>query len=192
MPTEVLGFIIGGFFGAFLVLGGLADPDKIIGTLRLKDFHAMRTIAVFLLVGMLGVWILDLAGAAHFSVKPLTTVTVVLGGILLGVGFGLTGYCPGTGLACAAAGRIDAFVSVVGMLLGAFVYILVYPGIVAPLEQVADFGKKTLPEVTPVSRTVWTIAFVVIGTVVLLATRPRRNRHTAEQTRGNVKGDSNA
>ncbi len=173
MPANLLGFTIGGFFGAFLFLGGLADPDRILGTLRLKDFHAMRTIAVFLLVGMLGVWLLDLAGAANFSVKPLTTATVVIGGALLGVGFGLTGYCPGTGLACAAAGRLDALVSAIGMFLGALVYILIYPAVVVPMEKVGDFGKKMLPDVTGVSRGVWVIGFVVIGGLVLALTRPR-------------------
>ena len=67
MSTGIVGFIVGVLFGAGLLLAGLADPDKIIGTLRLKDFHAMRTIAVFVLVGMLGTWILDIVGSSALS-----------------------------------------------------------------------------------------------------------------------------
>jgi uncharacterized membrane protein YedE/YeeE len=171
---DVTGFIIGFFFGAFLYLGGLANPDKIVGTLRLKDFHAMRTIAVFVLVGMLGTWILELAGSAHFSVKPAAIVSVTLGGLLLGVGFGLTGYCPGTGLACAVSGRLDAVVAVVGMLLGALAYILLYPSVAVPLDKIANYGKTTLPEVTGISRTVYTLALVGGGALLLFLTRPRR------------------
>ncbi len=173
MSGAIGGFIIGALFGAGLLLAGLADPDKIVGTLRLKDFHAMRVIAVFVLVGMLGVWLMDLFGVEHFSVKPAATLSVLLGGALLGVGFGLTGFCPGTGLACAAAGRMDALVSVAGMFLGALAYILIYPAIAAPLDAVANAGKVMLPEVTGVPRTVWTIGLIAVGAVILALTRPR-------------------
>ena len=174
MSTELLGFIMGALFGAFLFLGGLADPDKIIGTLRLKDFHAMRTIAVFVLVGMLGVWILELAGVANMSHKPAVIVPVLIGGALLGVGFGLTGYCPGTGLACAAAGRIDALVSIVGMLAGAFVFILIYPAVVPAMESVANYGKSALPQITGTKPVLWVVPILLTGSVVLWLTRPRR------------------
>jgi len=179
MPTEILGLIIGALFGAGLLLGGLADPDKIIGTLRLKDFHAMRTIALFILVGMLGTWILDMAGVAHFSIKPASIVSVLIGGALLGTGFGITGYCPGTGLACTAAGRIDALVTVLGMLAGALVFILIYPNIVQPINDIANYGKKTLPDITGISRTIWTLAIVGVGLLVLTLTLPRKSTITS-------------
>jgi len=174
MPTELLGFIIGCVFGAGLFLAGLAEPDKIVGTLRLKDFHVMRVIAVFVLVGMLGTWILEMAGAANLSVKPAAIVSVLLGGALLGIGFGLTGYCPGTGLACAAAGRLDALVAVVGMLFGALLYIVTYPAVAAPLDGVANYGKVMLPEVTGIPRAVWVIVLCAVGAVVLALTSRKR------------------
>ncbi len=172
---NITGFVIGILFGASLFVAGLADPDKIIGTLRLKDFHAMRTIAVFVLVGMLGTWILQLAGHAHLSIKPATMVTILLGGALLGIGFGMTGYCPGTGLVCAAAGRIDALITVAGMFAGALVYILIYPSIVLPLEKIANYGKVTLPELTKTSAAVWVLPIVAAGTVVLLLTARKKS-----------------
>lgn len=179
MDAIVKGFIVGGLFGAALFLGGLANPDKIIGTLRLKDFHAMRTIALFVIVGMLGTWILDILGIANFSVKPATTVTVLIGGALLGIGFGMTGYCPGTGLACAAAGRLDAVVTVLGMFFGALVFIFIYPAIVEPMDKIADYGAKTLPEITGVSRAVWAVGLSTIGIAILAATaRPPKKQKT--------------
>ncbi len=186
MPHYVLPLIVGGLFGALLFLAGLADPDKIVGTLRLKDFHALRTIAVFVLVSMLGVWVLHLAGAANFSVKPAVMLSAAVGGALLGVGFGLTGYCPGTGLACAAAGRIDALVSLVGMLLGALVFILVHPLIVPAMEKVWNYGSMTLPKwgdkfpaATDVNPALWVWPIVVVGGLVLWLTRPRKRKPSA-------------
>ena len=169
-------FIVGFLFGAALFLGGLADPDKIIGALRLKDLHAMRTILLFVLVGMLGVWVLGLLGYAHLSIKPATMATIIIGGALLGVGFGMTGYCPGTGLACAAAGRFDALITVLGMFAGSAVFILIHPTIVVPLEKVADYGKKTIPDVTGVSPNILVPAIVVAGLLLLILTAPRRRK----------------
>ena len=174
MDPQILGLIIGGLFGAFLVLGGLADPDKIVGTLRLKDFHAMRVIAVFVLTGLLGTWVLEMAGVVNYSVKPAYTASVLVGGALLGVGFGMTGYCPGTGLACAAAGRIDALISILGMLAGALVFILIYPSVVAPLNGVMDYGKAMLPEFTGIPRAVWALGLGGGGAVLLYLTRDRK------------------
>jgi uncharacterized membrane protein YedE/YeeE len=177
MNTEVLGFFIGGLFGMALFLGGLAEPDKIVGTLRLKDFHAMRTIAVFVLIGILGTWFLEMAGVAHFSVKPASMLTVLIGGALLGIGFGLTGYCPGTGLACAAAGRLDALLTVIGMFFGALVFILIYPAIIEPLDAIANYGKVMLPEVTGISRGIWVWAIVIVGTLILVVTGRGQKEH---------------
>lgn len=173
MSANITGFFIGLLFGACLLLGGLADPDKIIGTLRLKDFHAMRTIAVFVLVSMLGTWILELVGAAHFSVKPAAMVAVAIGGALLGVGFGLTGYCPGTALACAASGRLDALATVAGMFLGALVFIVIYPDIVQPIDAIANFKTVMLPEITGIARGFWVVPIVVGGIVVLVLTHKK-------------------
>lgn len=175
-----MGLIVGGLFGAGLVLAGLADPDKIIGTLRLKDFHALRTIAVFVLVGMLGTWILSLGGWAHFSVKPAVLIPNALGGLLLGVGFGLTGYCPGTGLACAAAGRFDALITVLGMFLGAGVFILLQPYVVPGLETYLNYGKTTLPEITNSLPGWWVVPIVVVGALVLYLTRPRKTKDVTD------------
>jgi uncharacterized membrane protein YedE/YeeE len=170
MDINILGFFIGGLFGAALFLSGLAEPDKIVGTLRLKDFHAMRTIAVFVLTGMLGTWFLEMGGVARFDVKPASMLTVAVGGALLGIGFGLTGYCPGTGLACAASGRLDALVTVIGMFFGALVFILIYPAIIKPLDEIANYGKVMLPDVTGISRGIWVLAVVIVGTLVLFFT----------------------
>lgn len=174
MNGMLLGLMVGFVFGAALYLSDLANPDKIVGTLRLKDFHAMRVIAVFVITGMVGTWLLDLAGLAHFDVKGTLMASLVVGGLLLGIGFGLTGYCPGTGLACAAAGRVDALVTVLGMLAGTAFYIATFSSIAKPLAGVMDMGKVTIPEVTNVPYGLWVIAIAAGGSALLYLTREGR------------------
>jgi hypothetical protein len=176
MSIPIVGLIMGVIFGASLVLTGLTNPDKIIGALRLKDFYAIRTVAVFLLVGMLGTWILDLFGAANFDIKPAVILTALIGGALLGTGLGLTGFGPATGLASAASGRLDALVTVIGMIFGAHVYILIYPSIVVPLEKILNFGSVTLPQITGDSAALWVVPIFAAGSLVLFITRSREPR----------------
>ncbi len=171
MAIPFVGLIIGAIFGASLVLTGLTDPDKIIGSLRLKDFHALRTIIVSVLVATLGVWLLSLAGAGHLDIRPAAILTLLLGGAFVGIGIGLTGFSPTTGLACAASGRIDALVTVIGMFFGAHVYILIYPAVVPPLEKVLNFGQVTLPQVTGTSQIIWIAPVFAAGLVALVLTR---------------------
>ena len=171
---QILALGVGGVFGMALVLAELADPDRIIGTLRLKDFHAMRTIAMFVLTSMVGVYILSQAGMANLSIKPAVMIPVAIGGALLGWGFGMTGFCPGTGLACAASGRGDAWVSVVGMLLGGLAYIYISPLILPSMSSMWDFGKATLPTFTGYSAHIWVGGCVGVGGLILFLTRPRR------------------
>lgn len=178
MAIPFVGLILGAIFGASLVLTGLTDPDKIIGSLRLKDFHALRTVIVSVLVAILGVWLLGLGGAAHLDVKPAAILTALIGGAFVGIGIGLTGFSPGTGLACAASGRIDALVTVIGMFLGAHVYILIYPSVAPPLEKILNFGEATLPQVTGTSQIMWIVPLFAAGLVALVLTRRRGSGHS--------------
>jgi len=171
---QILALGVGGVFGAALVLAELADPDRIIGTLRLKDFHAMRTIAMFVLTSMVGVLVLSEAGMANLSIKPAVMIPVSIGGALLGLGFGMTGFCPGTGLACAASGRLDALVSVIGMLLGALAFIFVSPKILPQMSEMWNYGETTLPKFFGYAPYIWVGGFVGLGGLVLFFTRPRR------------------
>jgi hypothetical protein len=181
MSNPIVGLIMGVIFGASLVLTGLTNPDKIIGALRLKDFYAIRTVAVFLLVGMLGTWILDLFGAVHFDVKPAVILPVLIGGAFVGIGLGLTGFSPATGLASAASGRVDAVITVIGMIFGAHVYILIYPAIVVPLERILNFGSVTLPQVTGASAAFWVVPIFAAGSLVLFITRSNEPRDEVQR-----------
>ncbi|MBN1256915.1 MAG: YeeE/YedE family protein [Planctomycetes bacterium] len=170
----ILGLIIGALFGAALFLSGLANPDKIIGTLRLKDLHAMRVIIVFLVIGMIGVMLLERYGLEHLGIKSTGLLSALVGGAFLGVGFGLTGYCPGTGLACAITGRIDALITVLGMFVGAYVYIRLYHGLVVPLDKIWDYGKIRWPETLGIQHSVTIAILVVLAIICLIMTRCKK------------------
>jgi hypothetical protein len=69
---------------------------------------------------------LGFVDVGHMSVKA-AYVGVFIGGLMLGAGWALAGYCPGTGVVAAASGRKDALFFIAGGLLGAAAYMVTYP-----------------------------------------------------------------
>ena len=129
MSTILLAVIIGASFGAVLDRVGATNPNYIGKMLNLTNLHLAK--AILLAVGfgsvlMFGGQIAGLVDVGHMSVKTAYT-GVFIGGLLLGVGWAASGYCPGTGLAAAASGRRDALVYAAGGLVGAAAYMVTYP-----------------------------------------------------------------
>jgi hypothetical protein len=150
MTSILLALLIGAAFGAALDRVGATNPDKIVGMLNLSDLHLMKTIFAAIGVSsilMFGGQMAGLVDVGHMSVKT-AHLGVVLGGAILGAGFAVAGYCPGTGVAAAATGRRDALAFVAGGLVGAAAYMAVFgaveaTGVLAPLAG----GKATLGSV---------------------------------------------
>lgn len=147
MDIIFLAIVVGGAFGFVLDRIGATNPDYIIGMLRLTRLHLMKTILLGIGVSsllMFGGLMAGLIEPGHLSVKS-TYIGVFIGGIMLGLGFALAGYCPGTGLAAAATGRRDALLFVLGGLVGAAAYMAAYSGVKATgiLDAIAG-GKATL------------------------------------------------
>lgn len=91
-----VGLITGIIFGFLLQKGGVTDYDVLIGQLLLKDFTVIKIIITAIITGMIGIYFLKSKGLVKLHPKPGSLGSVVIGGLLFGIGFGLLGYCPGT------------------------------------------------------------------------------------------------
>jgi hypothetical protein len=125
----ILALVLGTLFGFVLHRVGASNPENIINMLRIADLHLMK--AILLGIGLSSIALFlgmttGLIEPGHLSVKA-SSLGVLIGGAILGLGFGIAGYCPGTGLVAIGDGRRDAVVFVVGGLAGAFAYMLTYP-----------------------------------------------------------------
>lgn len=140
------GLILGALFGAALQLSGASSHTKITNALRLKDLTIIKLLLAAIGVGLVGVHLLDLFGWANMKVKDLYLPGIAVAGLIFGVGFAVTGYCPGTALAAAAEGKPDAWATALGGLLGALVFAFMFPDLESSLVSLGRYGPVTIQE----------------------------------------------
>lgn len=146
-----LAILLGTFFGFVLHRVGASNPEKIINMLRLRDLHLMKTI-LFAIGIASSVLFIGLAvgfiNPGHISIKE-SYWGVIVGGLLLGAGWAIAGYCPGTGVVALGDGRKDAVPFILGGLVGAFIYMLIYGSLKGSFLLAEIAGGKTTLAMTP-------------------------------------------
>jgi uncharacterized membrane protein YedE/YeeE len=157
---------MGIIFGVLLHRGGVANYNVIVNQFRFKDFTVLKIMYTAIIVGGIGVLLLETTGHAQYHIKPANMLGVSLGAALFGVGMVLYGYCPGTGVAAMATGSIHATVGFAGMLVGGVLYALSFAWVEANIQKVAALGKLRLPDVTGVPDWGWFVILAAIAGVV--------------------------
>lgn len=123
-----LAILLGTLFGFVLHRVGASNPENIFNMLRLKDLHLMKAILFAIGIASTVLFIglaMEFINPSHIDIKA-SYWGVLIGGLLLGTGWAIAGYCPGTGLVALGEGRKDALPYILGGLVGAFLYMLMY------------------------------------------------------------------
>lgn len=171
--------LFGFLFGVLLHRGGVTDFNVIVKQFLFRDFTVLKVMFTAIVVGGVGVFLLHGQELANYHIKPATMLAVVIGGALFGIGMVIYGYCPGTGIAAIATGRLDALVGFFGMLVGGAAYALSYDWIAANILLVADLGKKRLPQLASLPEWVWYAGLVVLAAgVFAMVARVEKKRAT--------------
>jgi uncharacterized membrane protein YedE/YeeE len=116
-----LALLIGMAFGACLEMAGLGNANKLAGQFTLHDFTVLKVMFSAIVTAMLGCFWLGRAGVIELGalyVPDTFLLPQLLGGLVFGVGFSLSGLCPGTACVAAASGKIDGVAAAVGVVLG--------------------------------------------------------------------------
>lgn len=158
----VVAFLIGIGFGWFLERAGFGNARKLMAQFYLTDMAVFKVMFTAVVTAMLGVTYLAWVGWLDLSLVyyvPTFWITAILGGLLMGVGFVIGGYCPGTSVVSMATGRIDGLVYLGGFAAGTLAFAVAYP-IFSHLLTMGDLGVLTLPEALAVP---WgSVAFAVV------------------------------
>jgi rhodanese-related sulfurtransferase len=126
----VVAFLIGIGFGFVLEQAGFSSARRLAGVFYGYDFTVLRVFFTAAVTAMTGVLLLGYFGLLDLDaiyINPTWLVPAIVGGIIMGLGFILGGYCPGTSLCAAAIGKVDAMFFAGGGLLGIFAFGELYP-----------------------------------------------------------------
>jgi len=164
LTAVVLGFL----FGFSLERAGFGNARKLAAQFYLYDMTVFKVMFTAILVAMVGLYSLNGLGYVDMSmmwINPTFMWAQVIGGFLLGVGFILSGLCPGTSVVSAASGRIDAVVAFAGIFVGTAVFAIavdVIPGMEA-LYSGGSMGVSVLPELLSVPTPLFVLGVVIMA-----------------------------
>ncbi len=122
---SIFAVLLGMGFGFALESSGFSSSRKIIGTFFGYDFVVVKVFFTAAIVASVGLLYLKYFGLVDFSllyIQPTFLTAAIIGGIIMGIGFAMGGFCPGTSLCATAVGRIDGLVFFGGMFIGVFLF----------------------------------------------------------------------
>jgi len=171
----VVAVLLGFSFGFVLERAGFGRATKLAAQFYLTDMTVLKVMfsAIVTAMGGLlvaaGLGLTDLTAISH-SIAGWTWLWPMLaGGFVLGAGFIISGYCPGTCLVSAGSGNLDGLVAFGGVVVGTFAYNLLL-GIpaVERFHTSGELGPKFLYELIGVPAPVVgvAVALMAIGAFV--------------------------
>lgn len=114
--------LIGIGFGVSLELAGFGDSRRLAAQFYLKDMTVLKTMFSAIVVAAILIFLSSAIGILDFSQISVTQTFLwpgIVGGLIMGVGFIVGGYCPGTSLVSVASFKIDGLFFLVGTVVGA-------------------------------------------------------------------------
>ena len=149
----IVAFLIGIGFGFFLERAGFGNGRKLAAQFYGYDLTVFKVMFTAIVTAMLGLYYLSVIGLVDLSlvyVSPTYLLPQIAGGLLLGFGFVIGGYCPGTSCVAASTGKIDGMVYLLGIVAGILVFGEAF-SLVEGFYNSTAMGSITLPAVTGMS-----------------------------------------
>lgn len=137
MKGRLLPLLTGALFALGLAISGMTQPAKVIGFLDF--FGSWDPSLALVMAGAVGVYLLTNRGLVARMKKPVSAERfsiptrrdidrrLVVGAAIFGVGWGLSGFCPGPALVSLGAGTPATWWFVPGVIIGMAVFHKVFP-----------------------------------------------------------------
>jgi hypothetical protein len=128
--NNVIALIVGIAFGFILESSGFSSSRKLAGVFYGYDFVVLKVFFTAAITAAVGLYYFEYLGWVDMSfvyINPTYVSSAIVGGVIMGLGFIMGGYCPGTSYCAAAIGKIDAIVFSTAMLVGILIFSEFYP-----------------------------------------------------------------
>lgn len=125
LPKALATLLAGALFGFGLSVATMVQPEVVIGFLQFKDWGLMlvmggaASLALLAYKGLPRVLKGPLLGGAFLTQPAQWNRQTLVGSAIFGVGWGLSGVCPGPALAALGTGNTEVMWALAGIVLGA-------------------------------------------------------------------------
>ncbi len=164
----LMAFILGIGFGWILESSGFSSSRKLAGLFYGYDTVVLKVFFTAGITAMTGLLFMSLFGWIDLGlvyINPTYLNSAIIGGLIMGLGFIMGGFCPGTSLCAAAIGKIDAFVFVAGLFIGVFIFTEAYP-LIENMYLANFLGYPKLSEVLNISDGFMGLLIIIMALVV--------------------------
>lgn len=168
----LLAVLIGAGFGFFLEGAGFTNTRKLAGVFYGYDFVVLKVFFSAALTAAIGLFLMNYYGIIDLQLTyyPSTFwLPTLVGGLIMGLGFIIGGFCPGTSFCAAVTGKIDAMVFVGGVFLGILGYGFTYNTIFADLRAKGNMGRANIAEALGISDGLFILFITIIAVVTFFA-----------------------
>jgi hypothetical protein len=176
--NNVIAVLLGMAFGIVMEGSGFSSSRKIVGLFYGYDFTVLRVFFTATLTTAIGLLYFDYMGWINMElvyIHPTYITSAIIGGVLMGLGFVMGGYCPGTSFVAVGIGKIDAIVFTIGLMVGIFIFSEAFPF----LEGIYNgnyLGSVTVPETLGISPKLFVFLFTVVAVFAFYITTLIRRR----------------
>ncbi len=123
--TYFIYLLIGFAFGFVLEIAGFGNSEKLAGQFYFKDLTVLKVMFTGIIVGMVLIYGASAIGLLDLNliwINPTYLWPGIVGGLIMGVGFIIGGFCPGTSLVSAATFKLDGLLFALGTAFGILLF----------------------------------------------------------------------
>ncbi len=174
----VIALIAGIGFGFVLEQAGFSSTKKLVGLFYGYDFTVLKVFFTAGVTAMIGVLLLAHWGLLDLNliyINPTFLWSALLGGSIMGVGFIIGGFCPGTSICAASIGKLDGLAFVFGGGIGVLLFAELYP-MVKNIFLSKAWGGVLINEMLGMSKTTFAFLLTTVAIVAFYVTGLIENR----------------
>ena len=168
----VVALFVGIAFGYILEQAGFSSTKKLVGLFYGYDFTVLRVFFTAGITAMIGVVLFAHFGLLDINliyINPTFLWSAIVGGAIMGAGFIIGGFCPGTSVCAASIGKIDGWAFIFGSLIGILVFSELYP-VFEPLYMAKAMGPVRIDVFLGLSPVTWAVILTAIAILAFYGT----------------------
>ena len=174
----LIGALIGIGFGFLLEASGFTNTRKLAGVFYGYDATVIKVFFTAALTALIGLFIMHNMGIIDITLTfyPKTFwIPTLIGGAIMGLGFVIGGFCPGTSLSAAATGKVDAMAFIGGVMLGIFGFIFTYDTAWEALRKSGNMGKVNIAQWIGMKEGLFIFLFTIIAILTFVVFQKWQN-----------------